>query len=416
MGILQSPGRYGCIYKQGSIDLKTLKDLEVDGKRVFIRCDFNVPKDEFGNITDDRSIRSALQTIRYCIDRDCKIILASHYERPEPGKYEDKFSLVPVAKRLHTLLKIKRDIFMAEDVVGADAKAKADALEAGDVLLLENLRYEIGETTNDENFAKQLADFADIYINDAFGACHRKHASIHAITKYFDADHKAAGFLMTKEVNFFSKVLEKPVRPFVAVVGGSKVSGKLQALTNLITKVDKVIIGGGMAFTFLKAHGHEVGNSLVEDDLLEEANNIVIKAKALGVKFYLPVDVVAAAEFSENTTVKFLPVQEIPKGWMGLDIGPASSRLFREALNDAQTIMWNGPMGVYEMDRYSKGSMAMSNNIAQTHATTIVGGGDTADVVQRAGDADEMTFISTGGGASLKLIEGAVLPGLEALK
>jgi len=396
--------------------LKTLKDLEIDGKRVFIRCDFNVPKDEFGNITDDRRIRSALQTIRYCIDRDCKIILASHYERPEPGQYEDKFSLAPVAKRLHTLLKIKRDIFMATDVVGEDTKSRAAAMEAGDVLLLENLRYEAGETTNDEGFAKQLADFADIYINDAFGACHRKHASIHAITQFFDTEHKAAGFLMSKEVNFFSKVLENPVRPFVAVVGGSKVSGKLQALTNLITKVDKVIIGGGMAFTFLKAHGHEVGNSLVEDDLLEEANNIITKAKKLGVKFYLPVDVVAAPEFSENTTVKFIPVQEIPVGWMGLDIGPASSRLFREALNDAQTIMWNGPMGVYEMDRYSKGSMAMSNNIAQTHATTIVGGGDTADVVQRAGDADEMTFISTGGGASLKLIEGASLPGLLALQ
>ena len=395
--------------------MKTIKDLDIDGKSVFIRCDFNVPKDEFGNITDDRRIRSALQTIRYCIDRDCKIILASHYERPEPGQYEDKFSLAPVAKRLHTLLKIKRDIFMADDVVGVDAQAKVNTLESGDVLLLENLRYEAGETSNDESFAKKLADFADIYINDAFGACHRKHASIHAITKFFDAEHKAAGFLMGKEVNFFSKVLENPVRPFVAVVGGSKVSGKLQALTNLITKVDKVIIGGGMAFTFLKAHGHEVGNSLVEDDLLDEANAIIVKAKKLGVKFYLPVDVVAAPEFSENTTVKFIPIQEIPVGWMGLDIGPASSRLFREALNDAQTIIWNGPMGVYEMDRYSKGSMAMSNNIAQTHATTIVGGGDTADVVQRAGDADEMTFISTGGGASLKLIEGATLPGLDAL-
>jgi len=396
--------------------MRTIKDLDIDGKRVFIRCDFNVPKDEFGNITDDRRIRSALQTIRYCIDRDCKIILASHYERPEPGVYEDKYSLVPVAKRLHTLLKIKRDIFMADDVVGPDAQSKVAALEAGDVLLLENLRYEAGETSNDEGFAKQLADFADIYVNDAFGACHRKHASIHAITKFFDREHKAAGFLMGKEVNFFSKVLENPVRPFVAVVGGSKVSGKLQALTNLLTKVDKVIIGGGMAFTFLKALGHEVGTSLVEDDLLDEALTIIGRAKELGVKFYLPVDVVAAAEFSENTTVKFLPIQEIPEGWMGLDIGPASSRLFREALNDAQTIIWNGPMGVYEMDRYSKGSMAMSSNIAQTHATTIVGGGDTADVVQRAGDADEMTFISTGGGASLKLIEGVSLPGLAALE
>ncbi|MEY3002073.1 MAG: hypothetical protein RLZZ428_448 [Pseudomonadota bacterium] len=396
--------------------MKTIKDLKIDGKRVFIRCDFNVPKDEFGNITDDRRIRSALQTIRYCIDRDCKIILASHYERPEPGKYEEQYSLAPVAKRLHTLLKIKNDIFMANDVVGEDAKAKAAALESGDVLLLENLRYEEGETKNDMAFAEKLAQFADFYINDAFGACHRKHASIHAITNFFDAEHKAAGFLMSKEVNFFSKVLENPVRPFVAVVGGSKVSGKLQALVNLLNKVDKVIIGGGMAFTFLKALGYEVGNSLVEDDLIDEAKAIMEKAQRTGVKFYLPVDVVVAAEFSENTTVKFLPVQEIPSGWMGLDIGPASSRLFREALNDAKTIIWNGPMGVYEMDRYSKGSIMMSNNIAQTHATTIVGGGDTADVTQRAGDAEEMTFVSTGGGASLKLIEGISLPGLEVLQ
>ena len=396
--------------------MKTLKDLDIDGKRVFIRCDFNVPKDEFGNITDDRRIRSALSTIRYCIDRNCKIILASHYERPEPGKYEEKYSLAPIAKRLRTLLKIENDIFMAEDVVGEDAKAKAAAMKQGDVLLLENLRYEAGETENDMVFAEQLASFAEFYINDAFGACHRKHASIDAITKFFDADHKAAGFLMSKEINFFSKVLENPVRPFIAVVGGSKVSGKLQALTNLINKVDKIIIGGGMAFTFLKAQGYEVGTSLVEDDLLDEAKEIMTKAQELGVKFYLPVDVVVAPEFSEKTTVKFLPIQEIPVGWMGLDIGPASSRLFREALNDAQTIIWNGPMGVYEMDRYSKGSFAMSNNIAQTHATTIVGGGDTADVTQRAGDADEMTFVSTGGGASLKLIEGISLPGIEALQ
>ncbi|MDD3601861.1 MAG: phosphoglycerate kinase [Sulfurovum sp.] len=396
--------------------VKTLKDLNIEGKRVFIRCDFNVPKDEFGNITDDRRIRSALQTIRYCIDRDCKIILASHYERPEPGKYEEQYSLAPVAKRLHTLLKIKNEIFMAEDVVGEDAKAKAQKLQAGDVLLLENLRYEAGETVNDEGFAKQLADFADFYINDAFGACHRKHASIHAITKFFDNEHKGAGFLMEKEINFFSRVIENPMRPFIAVVGGSKVSGKLQALNNLLNKVDKLIIGGGMAFTFLKAQGFEVGNSLVEDDLLDEAKNIMDKAKELNIKFYLPVDVVVAPEFSENTIVKFLPTQEIPKGWFGLDIGPASSRLFREALGDARTIIWNGPMGVYEMDRFSKGSIAMSHNIAQTHATTIVGGGDTADVTQRAGDADEMTFVSTGGGASLKLIEGESLPGLDALR
>ena len=396
--------------------MRTLKDINIDGKRVFIRCDFNVPKDEFGNITDDRRIRSALQTIRYCIDRDCKIVLASHYERPEPGKYEEKYSLKPVAKRLHTLLKIKNEILMAEDVVGPDAKAKAAQLEAGDILLLENLRFEAGETQNDEAFAKELASFADIYVNDAFGACHRKHASIYAIAKFFDREHKAAGFLMGKEVNFFGKVLENPVRPFVAVVGGSKVSGKLQALTNLVSKVDKVIIGGGMAFTFLKAQGYEIGKSLVEDDLLDEANKIMEKAYKLGVKFYLPVDFVVAPEFSENTAVKYLPSQEIPKEWMGLDTGPASSRLFREVLNDAQTIIWNGPMGVYEMDKFSKGSIMMSHHIAQTHATTIVGGGDTADVAQRAGDVDEMTFVSTGGGASLKLIEGEELPGLIALE
>ncbi len=396
--------------------MRTLKDIDIDGKRVFIRCDFNVPKDEFGNITDDRRIRAALPTIRYCIDRDCKVILASHFERPEPGKFEEKYSLQPVAKRLHTLLKIKNELYMAEDVVGPDAKAKAANLVAGDVLMLENLRFEAGETKNDEAFAKELASFADIYVNDAFGACHRKHASIYAIAQFFDKQHKAAGFLLSKEVNFFSKVLEKPIRPFVAVVGGSKVSGKLQALTNLLNKVDKVIIGGGMAFTFLKAQGYEIGKSLVEDDLIEEAKKIMAKAQELGVKFYLPVDFVVAPEFSENTAVKYLPSQEIPSDWMGLDTGPASSRLFREVLNDAQTIIWNGPMGVYEMDKFSKGSIMMSHHIAETHATTIVGGGDTADVAQRAGDVDEMTFVSTGGGASLKLIEGEELPGLTALE
>ena len=396
--------------------MRTLKDLDIDGKRVFIRCDFNVPKDEFGNITDDRRIRAALPTIRYCIDRDCKIILASHFERPEPGKYEEKFSLKPIAKRLHTLLKIKQDIFMAEDVVGDDAKEKASKMQDGDILLLENLRFEAGETTDDIEFAKELASFADVYINDAFGACHRKHASIHAIASLYDENSKAAGFLLAKEVNFFGKVLEKPIRPFVAVVGGSKVSGKLEALRQLIDKVDKIIIGGGMAFTFLKAQGYEIGNSLLEEDLLDEARTVMIKARKKGVKFYLPVDVVCSAEFSEEGIAKYLPAQEIPAGWMGLDIGPASSRLFREVLNDAQTIIWNGPMGVYEMDKFSKGSLKMSHDIADTHATTIVGGGDTADVAQRAGDVDEMTFVSTGGGASLKLIEGKKLPGIEALK
>ncbi len=399
--------------------MKTIRDIDIDEKMVFIRCDFNVPKDEFGNITDDRRIRAALQTVRYCIDHGCKVILSSHYERPEAGKFDPKFSLHDVYKRLDVLLKIKNNLYFDDsksaEVVGEKTIEIVDKMKSGDILLLENLRFDAGETSNDPAFAKKLADLADVYINDAFGACHRKHASIHAITEYFDCEHRAAGFLLAKEVTFFGRILEKPTRPFVAVVGGSKVSGKLEALHKLIDKVDKVIIGGGMAFTFLKAQGLEIGNSLVEDDLLDEAMNIMQKARERDVKFYLPVDLVVAPEFSENTTTKFLPAQEIPKGWMGLDIGPASARLFREALNDAQTIIWNGPMGVYEMDKFARGSTKMSHYIAETHATTVVGGGDTADVAQRADDVDEMTFVSTGGGASLKLIEGETLPGIDAL-
>ncbi len=396
--------------------MNSLKDIEITGKTVFIRCDFNVPKDEDGNITDDRRIRGALQSIRYCLDRDCKVILASHYERPKAGKYEERFSLKAVVTRLHTLLKLADNISLAKDVIGADAKAKARALSAGDVLVLENLRYEAGEIENDEAFAKELASMADIYVNDAFGACHRAHASIDAMAKLFDADKKAAGFLLSKEVKFFEKTLANPSRPFVAVVGGSKVSGKLEALRELLGKVDKVIIGGGMAFTFLKAQGYEIGNSLVEDDLLDEAQSIMLKAREEGVKFYLPVDFIVAQEFSDTVPSKIVSSQEIPKTWMGLDIGPASTRLFRTVLNDAQTIIWNGPMGVYEMDKYAKGSHKMSHNIADSNGTTIVGGGDTADVALRCGDVEEMTFVSTGGGASLNLIEGKKLPGIEALK
>jgi phosphoglycerate kinase len=396
--------------------LKTIKDLDIAGKTVFIRCDFNVPKDDDGNITDDRRIRGALPTIRYCLDRDCKVILASHYERPEPGLYEDKYSLATVVSRLKILLKIASNVSLAKDVVGEDAKSKAAALQSGDVLVLENLRYEAGETKNDDAFAQELASMVDIYVNDAFGACHRAHASIDAMARLFDRDHRGAGFLLSKEVIFFEKTLENPMRPFVAVVGGSKVAGKLEALRALLEKVDKIIIGGGMAFTFLKAQGYEIGKSLVEEDLIHEARTVMAKAKKKKVKFYLPVDVVVAQEFSEHSMSKYLPSQEIPADWMGLDIGPASSRLFREVLNDAQTIIWNGPMGVYEWDKFSKGSLKMSHDIADTHATTIVGGGDTADVAQKAGDVDEMTFVSTGGGASLNLIEGKALPGIEALK
>ena len=392
--------------------IRIIRDLEIDNKTVFIRCDFNVPMDDFGNITDDRRIRSALPTIRYCLDRNCKVILASHMGRPKNG-YEEKLSLDPVAKRLKR--RLNRDIIFAKDVVGEDAAQKKSELKNGEVMLLENLRFEKGETKNDEELAKKLAEGIDIYINDAFGVCHRKHASVYAMARLFDESHSAAGFLLHKEVNFSKNLLKKPNRPFVAVVGGSKVSGKLQALVNLLPKVDKIIIGGGMALTFLKALGHDVGNSLVEDDLIDNAAEIMSEAKKYNVKFYLPVDVVAAQFFSEDSPMKFVTTQEIPAGWMGLDIGPASMRLFREALNDAQTILWNGPMGVFEMEKFSKGSIKMSHTIAEAHATTVVGGGDTADVVQRAGDEEEMTFISTGGGASLELLEGKELPGVSAL-
>ncbi len=394
-------------------DILSINELNLSGKKVFIRCDFNVPMDEFLNITDDRRIRSAIPTIRYCLDNGCSVILASHLGRPKNG-FEEKFSLKPVEKRLSRLL--ERDIKFADDVIGQDAKKKTSELKPGEVLMLENLRFEKGETKNDENLAKELASFAQIYINDAFGVCHRAHASVEAITKFFDDEHRAAGFLLQKEINFAQNLIKKPARPFVAVVGGSKVSGKLQALHNLLPRVDKLIIGGGMAFTFLKALGENIGNSLLEEDLIADALEILRKGKELGVKVYLPVDVVAAQTFSVESAVKYVSVQEIPSGWMGLDIGPASTRLFKEVLADAQTVWWNGPMGVFEMDKFSKGSIKISHAIVETHATTVVGGGDTADVVERAGDADEMTFISTGGGASLELIEGKELPGVKPLR
>ncbi|EBH4142030.1 phosphoglycerate kinase [Campylobacter jejuni] len=393
-------------------DIISIKDIDVAKKKVFIRCDFNVPQDDFLNITDDRRIRSAIPTIRYCLDNSCSVILASHLGRPK--EISSKYSLEPVAKRLARLL--DKEIIMAKDVIGEDAKTKAMNLKAGEILLLENLRFEKGETKNDENLAKELASMVQVYINDAFGVCHRAHSSVEAITKFFDEKHKGAGFLLQKEIDFASNLIKHPARPFVAVVGGSKVSGKLQALTNLLPKVDKLIIGGGMAFTFLKALGYDIGNSLLEEELLEEANKILTKGKNLGVKIYLPVDVVAAPACSQDAPMKFVSAQEIPNGWMGLDIGPASVRLFKEVISDAQTIWWNGPMGVFEIDKFSKGSIKMSHYISEGHATSVVGGGDTADVVARAGDADEMTFISTGGGASLELIEGKELPGIKALR
>lgn len=393
-------------------NIKSIKDIDITNKKVFLRCDFNVPLDEFTNITDERRIRSAIPTIRYCLDMGCSVILASHLGRPK-GR-DEKLSLEPVAKRLNRIL--APEVQFVQDVTGSEALQKAKELKKGEVLLLDNLRFNPGETKNDEEFAQKLASMAEIFINDAFGVCHRAHASVEAITRFFDDDKKAAGFLLLKEIQFSQNLLKKPQRPFVAVVGGSKVSGKLQALTSLLPRVDKLIVGGGMAFTFLKALDLNVGNSLVEEDLIDEARHIMKEAKKLGVKFYLPVDVVAAPSVNNESPIKFVTTQEIPSDWMGLDIGPATTRLFREALNDAQTILWNGPMGVFELEKFAKGSIKMSHTISEAHATTVVGGGDTADVVARAGDADEMTFISTGGGASLELIEGKELPGVKPLK
>ncbi len=394
------------------MELLNIKKLDIEKKKVFIRCDFNVPMDEFGNISDDRRIRSALATINYCLDEDCSVILASHLGRPK-GEMDAKYSLAPVARRLHHLL--KREVVLAEDVIGDDAKEKTSKMKCCDIVLLENLRFEEGETKNDKELARKLADMADVYINDAFGVSHRAHASVEGITHFFDAEHKAAGFLLEKEIKFFGKLINNPVRPFAAIVGGSKVSGKLEALINLLPKVDKIFIGGGMAFTFLKQMGYDIGASLVEDDLLGDAQHIMNEAKKLGVKFYLPVDVIAADKFSEDAVSKIVTAQEIPEGWMGLDIGPATVRLYREALADVQTILWNGPMGVYEMEKFARGSSKIAHFVADSYATTVVGGGDTADLVQRIGLDEEMSFISTGGGASLELLEGKVLPGVASL-
>lgn len=393
--------------------LLSIKECDLFQKKVFIRCDFNVPTDEFGNITDDRRIRSALATIKYCLDQECSIILASHFGRPKAGVFSKEDSLSHVGLRLQQLLKM--DVTLASDVVGEDAIMRAANLGHGEILLLENLRFEAGETKNDLEFSAKLAALAEVYINDAFGVSHRAHASVAGITEHFDEAHKAAGFLLLKEIEFFDTLLERPVRPFAAIIGGSKVSGKLEALINLLPKVDKVLIGGGMAFTFLKALGYDIGKSLVEDDLLEEAVNVMNEARRLGVKFYLPVDVVAAEKFAPDAMSRLTSVQEIPNGWMGLDIGPATVRLYRQVLADVQTVLWNGPMGVYEMDRFARGSNKIAHFVADSYATTVVGGGDTADLVQRVGLDEEMSFISTGGGASLELLEGKVLPGVKPL-
>ncbi len=389
---------------------QTIDDLDLRGKRVIIRADFNVPLDDALQITNDTRIRSTLPTINRAIDEGAKVILCSHLGRPK-GQPDRRFSLAPVARRLQRLL--GKEVVFAKDCIGSDAQAMVAQMKPGDVVVLENLRFHIGEEQNDEGFSKALASLGDIYINDAFGAAHRTHASIVGITRFIkDA---AAGYLLKKEIEYLQGAVADPVRPFVAVLGGAKVSGKIEVIENLGKHVDKVIIGGGMAFTFIKAMGLEIGNSLVEDEILDFAKGIHEHALSRGVKFYLPVDCVIADSPNPGAETKIVPVQEIPQGWYGMDIGPASVKLFSEAVANAKSILWNGPMGVFEIDAYSRGTFAMAHAVADAYALTIVGGGDTAVAVHRAGESESMSFISTGGGATLELLAGKQLPGLTAL-
>jgi phosphoglycerate kinase len=387
----------------------TIEDLPIKGKRVFIRVDFNVPIDTNMVITDDRRIRSTLPTINYAIDEGAKVILSSHLGRPK-GKVEPRFSLAPVAKRLQRLL--NKEVIFASDCIGPQVENLVSKMKEGDVILLENLRFHLEEEKNDETFARSLAKLADYFVNDAFGAAHRVHASIVGIPKFLPS---AAGFLMKKEIEYLRGVVENPVRPFVAILGGSKASGKIGVLEHLEEKVDKVIIGGGMAYTFIKALDYEIGDSLVEPDMLDFAKTTVEKLKKKNIKFYLPVDSVIAQSMESGAETKIVTTQEIPKGWRALDIGPASVKLFSEAIQDAKTIIWNGPMGVFEIDAFSRGTYAIAHSVADAYALTIVGGGDTDYAVHKAGVSDTITFISTGGGASLQLLEGKDLPGISAL-
>ena len=384
--------------------------LDVHNKRVFLRADFNVPLDGDMHITDDRRIRSALPTINYLIDEGAKVILASHLGRPK-GAPDARYSMAPVAKRLSRLL--SKEVHYTGELVGPAVEREIGKMAPGEVFLLENLRFDKGEESNDEEFSKKLARLADVYVNDAFGTAHRSHASVVGITRYIK--ELSIGFLMKKEVSYLKGAITNPTRPFVAVLGGGKVSSKLGVIANLHEKVDKMVIGGGMAFTFYRAMGLETGKSLVEENLVDVAREMIDKSRTRNVKFYLPMDCVVAESRESNAPTKIVPYQEIPPGWTALDIGPASVRLFSEVLENAKTILWNGPMGVFEEDAFSRGTFAMAHSVANCYALTIVGGGDTALAVYRAGESDNMTFISTGGGAALELLEGKELPGLSVI-
>src|SRR5947199_4458796 len=392
---------------------KTIREIDVAGKRVLVRVDFNVPLDAEQHITDDTRIRAALPTIEYLLDHGAAVILMSHLGRPK-GKAVETMRLTPVAQRLSELL--GRPVQMAPDCVGPEVEALAKALQPGQVLLLENLRFHKEEEKNDLNFARQLASLGDIYVNDAFGTAHRAHASTEGITHYLPG---VAGFLMEKEINFLGSALENPRRPFAAIIGGAKVSDKIAVLERLISMVDSLLIGGGMANTFLKAEGHEIGDSLFEESKLDVARELIMKAHQKGLEFLLPVDVVVADRFAPDANSKVVDHNEVPPGWRIMDIGPATIAVFRQALEGAETIVWNGTLGVAEMPAFAKGTNAIIEMLVERTregATTIIGGGDSAAAVEQAGAAEEMTHVSTGGGASLEFLEGRVLQGLAALQ
>jgi len=390
-------------------NVKSLKDVEVENQSVLIRVDFNVPMDSHHNITDDSRIKAALPTINYCIDHGAKkIVLVTHLGRPK-GKRSDDFSLRHIIKRLSRLL--EREIELVDHFDSQIDYINSD--ESGEIILLENIRFYEGEKQNDDSLAQKLAKLCDIYINDAFGTSHRKHASTYGIANYCDTN--IAGFLLKREIDAFAKALFHPTKPIMVVVGGAKVSSKITLLKNIIPKIDKMIIGGAMSSTFLKALGHNMQNSLVEDEYLEEASSILQSAKEAGVKVYLPVDVVITDSIEHPIDTKIVPVQDILEGFQAVDIGPATVKLFEEAIGLSNTIVWNGPMGIFEMDMFSKGTYRIAHAIADTYAYSIVGGGDTANAADKAGEKENFSFISTGGGASLELLEGKILPGVENL-
>ena len=388
---------------------KTVKDIDLKGKKVFVRCDFNVPMDENQNITDNARIVGALPTIKYLLEQNCKIILASHLGRPK-GEFKPEFSLAPVAKELSKLL--GQEVIMAKDVIGEDACEKAANLKEGEILLLENVRFHKEETDNDPEFCKKLASMAEVYVNDAFGTAHRAHASTTGIASYLPA---VSGFLIEKELQFLGNAVNNPERPFVAILGGAKVSDKIGVIDSLLEKVDTLMIGGGMAYTFFKAQGYEVGNSICEMDKLDLAKEAMEKAEQKGVKLMLPVDTKVGKEFKPDTESKIVSYTEIPADWEGFDIGPETIKMFEEELRKAKTVVWNGPLGLFEFDQFAIGTNAIAKVLSEIDATTIIGGGDSAAAVKKAGLEDKMTHISTGGGASLEFLEGKKLPGIEAL-